>query len=367
MEENVIKNMLDFLEQDNVKMVRSIVELTSSSLKTSADLGEKTKDLLDLAKEVSYSLDSACRKLDNMDWIKFKEINEKYIAQRNKCINLFKEYKELDKASKTGIPEWIVDLSPKAKNYINGIEKKVSRAAYVLDAGTDIYNTICAYSSLNAEFEQYDNIINFLQSIIDNSEIEELRAAANNVRLSIESDSKRHYNEWFYTFVEGMETSLIAVENWGMSKLGPYAWAASLGLALGNALSGTGDLDEAALRLIAIGHSADTYANYIRWGFASDNYTSYHLVRDDNELKLLQLLTQLRILGEDEAGRAKNEAGPLTTFIYWLYGYGQKVVESDLKDRIKSLEKIGEKLKYKANGFFKDAYLRYGSGGGHAF
>ena len=364
LEGTIIKNSVDALQTDCGKMVRSIVfDILGSGVSTTAEASEKTKELVDAVTELSKTLESALKKLDNMSWIKFKEINARYIAQRDKCIKLAQKYEDLSEGIRNPISQrlqyFLVEMSPKTMEKLKIAGKFLSIGSYVINTGEDIFNVVTAYSSLNAEMEQYDNIINFLQSIIDNTEIEELKAAANNIRFVIEAGTDLFSEQVFAAFAESVETGFQIGENWIMGQFGPYGWTAAISQAVFELLIGTGALNAAALRLIAIGNSADTFAKCIRWNFISDQFTSYHLVRDDNELQLLQLLTQLRIFGEDEAGRTKNEAGPFTTFIYWINDYGQEVVENELKTRIIDLETIGKKLGYKVTGRFKDAYLKY--------
>lgn len=94
-----------------------------------------------------------------------------------------------------------------------------------------------------------------------------------------------------------------------LCKLGPIGWAAYLGWGLGNLASGTGKIDEKALGIIACGNGAKCYTERIREHLSSDTGGFYMC---PEELKgQLQLLGQLRIVGEDKFCETAKSRGPL--------------------------------------------------------
>lgn len=84
--------------------------------------------------------------------------------------------------------------------------------------------------------------------------------------------------------------------------------------------------------------------------------SSYYLVNED-AMQRLQLLAQLRVVGEDEAARGYDKSGIVLKFINWIAIGSQAEFENDRSDNIDKLEKIGEKLGYTVTGDFQGAYL----------
>lgn len=226
------------------------------------------------------------------------------------------------------------------------------------EAVDDVCNTALAFGSLSAEIEQYDKVIEFLTSIVDNSDISELKEAASQLRVAIQTSYEPYLRD--AVILDLVENSIQTGEIVLLSKFGgPYSWVVVLGFGIADLLTGLGAVAEESVRLIGLGHSADVYAYYIRWKFQSDNFTSYHLIKDDDQMQLLQLLSQLRIVGEDKVGKDYDAYGILIEILYFLSGTSQSEVESYLKQSIEQIENIGEKLGYFVTGKFNNAYLEY--------
>ena len=81
------------------------------------------------------------------------------------------------------------------------------------------------------------------------------------------------------------------------------------------------------------------------------------MVKDDEQLQLIQLLSQLRIVGEDCVGKDYDKYGLLMKGLYFLAGASQDEIEADLKNRISRIEDVGERLGFFVTGKFVDNYL----------
>jgi len=227
----------------------------------------------------------------------------------------------------------------------------------VLGLADDIYNSCVAYGSLDAEFSQSDYLVDYLKYVKDNSSISELREAASQVIKAIEDENERN-KQLFLSIVSDSGDSIgrVAIDLI-VSKLSPVAWAVSFGLSLGDILAGTSALDEETLKIIALGNSAETYSKRVN-GFMVKEVSQfgYYLV-DDIDLQRLQLLAQLRIVGEDEAARGYDASGIITKFIQRIMYGSQAEYENDLRDKIERLVKIGTKLGVSLTGAFSNSYL----------
>lgn len=62
-----------------------------------------------------------------------------------------------------------------------------------LDTGVSVLDTVSIYGGLDAGFMQCAEIDEFLESIIENSDIKEMREAASDVKKMLEDDSKTMY------------------------------------------------------------------------------------------------------------------------------------------------------------------------------
>lgn len=348
-EETIFKKWADYYEQDWLQLVHHITETGISAVDNYGDLAKYVQEL----KVAKDQLIGATRAYS---LTKHKVSSVAYETRRVAFEKCFNETNELQ--TKYGkLPEKMLKWSPKAQKFLKVTGNVLTGASFVAQTADDVVNTVYAFASLNAEFELYDNIIEFLTIIVDNSEIDELKQAAYKLRAAISSNISRNIQN-----IEGIFQDIG--ENIGqlstgivMSYFGPFAWAASLGLALGDILGGTGAVAEESLKLIALGHSADIFADHIRFKYMRDNNTSYYLVKDDEQLQLIQLLSQLRIVGEDCVGKDYDEYGPVMQGLYFLAGASQDEIEADLKNRISRIEDVGERLGFFVTGKFVDNYL----------
>ena len=117
-----------------------------------------------------------------------------------------------------------------------------------LDTGVSVLDSVSIYGGLDAGFMQCAELDEFLESIIENSDIKEMREAASDVKKMLEDDSEKMYYgalSVVQDVIKGVGTTGVT---WTLTHLGPIGWAAYLGWGLGNLASGTGKIDEKALR-----------------------------------------------------------------------------------------------------------------------
>ena len=302
-------------------------------------------------------MNKARKNLVRMDqWVKFKDMHTRYVTERMKFNKYFGEVQDLEASlNKTQIPDFLVEMSPKTRKVLGNVGDGIPFGLYVMDGLDNVYNTTVAYGSLNAEFERYDLIMDYLNYVKNNSEIKELREAAKQVGEAIDSQTKRNAQEVLAIVWDTKDAGMNFVVDAIVKKFGPVAWAAQFGVSLGNMLAGTAALDEETLKLIALGNSAKTYADRVNQCMVRDS-SSFYLV-DEDDLQRLQLLAQLRVVGEDEAARGYDKSGIVLKLINRISVGSQEEFESDLVDKINKLEKIGNKLGFIVTGKFPNAYL----------
>lgn len=358
-QDNVARKVAEIYESDANEVIKNCVSLLSS-VKDGAEAAGSVQ-VAELEKAVK-KLASEQKKLKRLDWLKFKDTNAQYVTKRLEVTKAFGEVQDLEKSlKKNKINNFLVNLSPKAKKVLKGAGTVVSVGIYALDTADSIYNSCTAYGSLDAEFAQYDYIMDYLDYVKNHSEITELREAASQVASAIDSDLSRTIQTAMAILdnvkdtvnAVGVATAVTALTE----SLGPVVWAVDFGIALGNILAGTGNLDEETLKLIALGNSAETYAKRVDSTLVKDisSYTFYLV--DDVDIQRLQLLAQLRIVGEDEAGNGYDKSGIVTKFIQSILYSSQAEYENDLRGKIEALEKVGQKLGFTVSGKFPNSYL----------
>lgn len=186
----------------------------------------------------------------------------------------------------------------------------------VLDTGVSVLDTVSIYGGLDAGFMQCAEVDEFLESIIENSDIEEMREAATDVKEMLEDDSEKMLNEAISIAIDLKKGAINAGVTYALTHLGPIGWAVYLGWGLGNLAFGTGQIDEKALGVIAYGNGAKCYSESIKEQLSNDTDEFYMC---PEELKgQLQLLGQLKIVGEDKFCETTNSRGSFRKFFEWI-------------------------------------------------
>lgn len=236
-------------------------------------------------------------------------------------VNILNEMKLNGKfAEATG--KLVNKLPASVVKFINkmGTDKVNSLLTYgiiALDTGISVLDTVSIYGGLDAGFMQCAEIDEFLESIIENSDIKEMREAASDVKKMLEDDSKTMYYGAMSVVADIFTHGFINVGvTYTLTHIGPMGWAAYLGWGLGNLASGTGRVDEKALGIIAYGNGAKCYSESIKEHLSSDTDKFYMC---PEELKgQLQLLGQLKVVGEDKFCETAKNRGPFRKFFEWI-------------------------------------------------
>lgn len=228
----------------------------------------------------------------------------------------------------------------------------------VLDTSCNIADTLEIYSSINAGVLQYTELKSFLEAITANSNIEEMREAAKDVKYALEDDMDKILVE-LSDILYDVESGLLTTEaTLILTHTGPLGWAIYLGWTLGNLISNTGEIDEKLLGVIALGDSAKCYAENIKKELSKDTMQYYMITENTN--KELQLLAQLRIVGEDKYAEVSNCRSKFRKWIEKKLGNcSQSDIEDYCKDEISNIiDKCGI-LGIVVTDKFKDHYLSY--------
>ena len=202
-----------------------------------------------------------------------------------------------------------------------------------LDTGVSVLDTVSIYGGLDAGFMQCAEVDEFLESIIENSDIKEMREAATDVKEMLEDDSEKMYYGALSVVQDVIKGAGTTGVTWTLTHLGPIGWAVYLGWGLGNLAFGTGQIDEKALGIIACGNGAKCYSESIKEHLSSDTDRFY---KCPEELKgQLQLLGQLKIVGEDKFCETAKSRGPLRKLFEWIVsGESQASINAYGRDNI---------------------------------
>lgn len=281
-------------------------------------------------------------------------------SANGKFINILNEMKLNGKfAEATG--RLVNKLPAPAVKFINklGTGKVNSFLTYgliVLDTGVSVLDTVSIYGGLDAGFMQCAEIDEFLESIIENSDIKEMREVASDVKEMLEDDSKIMYNGALSVLIDvkkGVDTALVT---YTLIHSGPMGWAAYVGWGLGNLAFGTVKVDEKALGIIAYGNGAKCYSESIKKHLSSDTDGFYMC---PEELKgQLQLLGQLKIVGEDKFCETAKSRGPFRKFFEWIIsGESQATINSYGRENVEVIVSKCEDMGIFVEKRFEGSYL----------
>ena len=225
-----------------------------------------------------------------------------------------------------------------------------------LDTGVSVLDTVSIYGGLDAGFVQCAELDEFLESIIQNSDIKEMREAASDVKKMLEDDSKIMINETESIVADIAKGGATALVTYVLTNIGPIGWAAYLGWGLGNLAFGTGKIDEKALGIIAYGNGAKCYSKSIKEHLSSDTDRFYMC---PEELKgQLQLLGQLKIVGEDKFCETAKSRGTFRKFFEWIIsGESQASINAYGRENIEYIFSICDKMDIYVEKEFEGNYL----------
>ena len=180
----------------------------------------------------------------------------------------------------------------------------IDGAGYVLiwaNGLVNSYDTVASIATFASIDHEYDNSLYILQTIIDHSNIDEMRNAAKNLKKTVENDRETFADVWRPLASAAVETGKtvgvgLAVKSG--AKFGPWLWAVDLGISLGNVAWHIGELDNKVLTCVALGNASECLSGVLSSHMYVDG-NGYYSVNDEG-IDLINQLAQLRIYGEDQ-------------------------------------------------------------------
>ena len=290
-----------------------------------------------IAKQEQLLLDITSEQTGILNSMKF---NVKFVEATGKLVNK--------------LPSPVVKLIKKLCD--ENVNTSLTYGLIALDTGVNVLDSVSIYGGFDAGLMQCAEVDGFLDSIIENSDLPELREAAADVKDMLEDDYEVIYNEVWAIGQDIGEGIVNALVNVALTSTGPFGWATSLGWGLGNLLSGTGSIDEKALSVIVYGNGAKCYSESIQEHLSSDTSDFYMCTE---ELKgQLQLLGQLKIVGEDKFCETANCRGPLRKlFEYIISDETQESLDEYGRDNIDSIVSACDNMSIFVEKIFDENYL----------
>lgn len=180
--------------------------------------------------------------------------------------------------------------------------KVISVASGVVVAvkeGNDAIQIFKGMYALDSVQLQYNKSLIFLDAVIDGTEKSTLKSAAKNIRKVVigeKSACEQKLQTCIIDSVQGLVGSEIRVIT---AYMNPLACAIDLGLTLGETLWHTGQVDDAAFEMLALGDSAICLNDVVGSMIHTDTITYYYI--EDEAIDYINTLAQLRIVSEDAA------------------------------------------------------------------
>lgn len=229
-------------------------------------------------------------------------------------------------------------------------------AGIVIETGGEVYDTVQLYSSLSVEAAQYAHIIEMLDAIVMNSENTEMRLAAMEVRMILESDVVNFLAATGDIMDEIKVGASQATLTAALASMGPMGFAIDLGLAFGTFIANTGELAEKSLATIAMGDAASAYAEYVKSQMVYNTEDFYYM--NDANYSQFQLLGQLRINGENSFCETLDSRGVVLKLIEKLKYGSQKEAETHCNSTIDNVVDVCNKVGVYVTRDYEGAYLK---------
>ena len=229
-------------------------------------------------------------------------------------------------------------------------------AGIAIETGGDVYDTLQLYSSLSVEAEQYTRILEMLDAIVEESENSQMRFAAQEVRLILEEDIYAFVNEAGDIVDELRQGASKTAVTVALAKMGVFAFAIDLGLAFGDFIANTGEMNEKSLKTVALGDAASAYAKYVKKQLENDVEGFYFL--SDTNCSQIQFLGQLRICGEDSFCEVSDSRGFVMKLIDWFRNGSQEEIKADCRDRLQNVIDVCDTIGVYVTMDYEGAYLK---------
>lgn len=327
------------------------VSVAEKSAKKLVSLEKTLKSIKDYSKLAGFD-DELCSAYSN---IQVQLLEQKSLY---KAAETAQEASKLEGNLAGKIGKYLNNMPPKvatAMKAVKAFSDFITYSMIAIDTGVDVLNTLDLYASLDAGLIQYVELDEYLESIILYSDNDELVTAAEDVRYALSDDFCRTVSEIGMVAGNISEGAFTAAYTAILAKSGPLGWAIYLGWSLGNLISNTGKIDEELLKVIAYGESSVSYTKYIKNRLTYD--TSSYYERNDDVVYGLQILGQLRIIGEDKYAEIANQRSVIRKWIGELLGCSQSDIEEFCSENIEDVLRHCGNCDILVNKKFTGSYL----------
>ncbi len=241
----------------------------------------------------------------------------------------------------------------------NQIGNVVSYGTIAVETYEDINEAINLFASLDTGLIQAAQLDEFLVAVMQ-SENEWLGLAAIDVSKALEDDSLQMVSQLGMIAEDfGSGASNVAV-TMILSKCSFFGWSIGLGWSIGDMISNVSSINQELLVVIAYGDGAVCMArnidNYFSVIGTSENNSSYYEC-DSMIQPELQVLGQLRIVGEDKYAEVAGDRGIVRKAIDKLKGYSQSNIEEYCKETIDNIVESYKAIDIVVYEKFKDSFL----------
>ena len=349
-----------FLDIVNYQINLGSVAGDASELARASEILNSSKDAIK-SLEKTLSTITEYSKLQGFDdelIMTYNNIYVQLLEQKSKSSVMSEVLKNvnLDGKLAEGLGNFANKLPSEVWYAINKYGNAISYGLIILDTGMNIANTLDLYASMNTGLIQYTEIYNYLDEIVCNSNISELVNAANDVKYALSDDFSKCISEIGMVSGNIGEGATSLAYYMALAEAGPLGWAISIGGCLGNLIFKTGSVDKELLKVIAYGDSASSYSKRCSYKLKKDT-DIYYYVDDIYDLGTIQLLGQLRVVGEDQYAYSASKRGGIIKFIGSIQGCSQKEIEEYCSDTIDDIIRRCNIYNIEINKFFEGAYL----------
>lgn len=360
-----IEEKLDSVESDYVEFALSVYEVTKNLNETGDVLNEFDKAIKDISdyreqKKSAESLEEL-KALDGKINNKIREFSKslEYIPdiETNGVVHMEKLKLKGKLTNKIG--RFVNKIGEKVYKFLSVTDKPMEWLSYAeICVGNieEVTDTKLLYATFDAEIEQYAEIEHLLSSIILHSDNAELGVAASDIKIALSSDIGMCVSEMITITSDIQEGACELTFAVLANKTNAYVWAAYFGWSLGELISHTGEVNENLLYVIAYGDAATSYVTGGKYLFTKET-EGFYLI-DEEDLNYIQVLGQLRIVGEDKYAYTADSRSGFRKWLEDFSGITQSDIEKDCRETIDKVERLCKKCNVFVDKYFLfDNYL----------
>jgi hypothetical protein len=229
------------------------------------------------------------------------------------------------------------------EKYMQAIKatNKLNSIFYYITIGVDAYlntkNDINAISAIYSSNLQYEKASLILNSIIENSSNKDLVIAAKNIKNSMNNDYVAFFNEAGIVLEDIAGGSAKIYKTYLVSQAGPAAWAVDIGICFGDTLWHTSSVNQESLATIALGDASVCFSKDLCKQLYLD--TSNYYTIENNNFTYLSMISQLRIVAENQFNKTAQSNSSLYDFITKIKSISLEASQSNI-DRIWNISKF---------------------------